>query len=570
MRSLRPRRLVASLPRVTARLAATVLAATVLSVLAVAPPAQAATVVESYEVAATVEPDGALRVEATITPDAAPGDLVQRFATTLAVPDRRAYHFTVTDIAVTTADGADAGATVTQEAGATVVTIPNPTAPIRLGYTVRGAAFATQDTTTVSWRLLQGLNVGVTSFDATVAAPGPFVMVDCAAGPPANPGACGWYSGGTHDQQVPAFHDGPRGPGEVVQTVVRYPAAVVAPNEDLETLWSLDRAFSTRPLPLALAIGLGLLGFAALWLVHRHLGQDAGGADAAPRPVATFRPVGEGQSAFTVEEQIRPGHVGTVVDERVDPVDVAATVVDLAVRGALLIRELPRPTPFARTDWEFVPRGGVAELRPFEQRILAAVTPGGRVGLLSEVGHEVAGALGDVQSALYDDVVERGWFVQRPDETRTLWTTGSRIALVVAVLLTVVLVAFTSFGLLGLVLIALSLGAGILGQEMPARTAEGSSVLAGLGVLRGQLLTQPTHEMPHGHEVDELSEVLPFAMVLGGTERWLDGLVATDIDDATDEVDLAWYHGPQGWQLADLPDSLRNFVTTLEGTLVER
>ncbi len=37
-----------------------------------------------------------------------------------------------------------------------------------------------------------------------------------------------------------------------------------------------------------------------------------------------------------------------------------------------------------------------------------------------------------------------------------------------------------------------------------------------------------------------------------------------------DETELDWYHGPEGWHLADLPDSLRNFVTTVEGSLLQR
>ena len=40
-----------------------------------------------------------------------------------------------------------------------------------------------------------------------------------------------------------------------------------------------------------------------------------------------------------------------MADERVDPIDVTATLVDLAVRGHLLITELPRETEFARGDW---------------------------------------------------------------------------------------------------------------------------------------------------------------------------------------------------------------------------
>jgi hypothetical protein len=33
---------------------------------------------------------------------------------------------------------------------------------------------------------------------------------------------------------------------------------------------------------------------------------------------------------------------------------------------------------------------------------------------------------------------------------------------------------------------------------------------------------------------------------------------------------LPWYHGPADWHLCDLPDSLRNFVTTLSGSLFSR
>lgn len=293
---------------------------------------------------------------------------MQRFATALGTTDGHRYRYTIADVAATTADGADAGAVTTVDGGYTVVTVPNVTVPVTLKYTVTGAAIRTDDTTTVSWRFLQGLNVPVETFEATVAGPGPFTMIDCAAGAPSSPGACTWYTGGTHDQQVPTFHDGPRGAGEVVQVVVRYPEAIVASNAQIENVWSLDRAFSVRPLPLASALMVGLLGLAALWLIHRRFGQDARGEGEAPTVVAQFRPVAAGQSEFTVNDGIRPGQVGTLADERVDPVDIAATVLDLAVHGSLLIRELPRTSPFARTDWEFVRRGDPATCAPTRPR----------------------------------------------------------------------------------------------------------------------------------------------------------------------------------------------------------
>jgi hypothetical protein len=58
--------------------------------------------------------------------------------------------------------------------------------------------------------------------------------------------------------------------------------------------------------------------------------------------------------------------------------------------------------------------------------------------------------------------------------------------------------------------------------------------------------------------------------VLGGSERWLDAIVASDADELPDSEDLPWYHGPDNWHLRDLPDSLRNFTTTVSGSLFSR
>jgi hypothetical protein len=105
---------------------------------------------------------------------------------------------------------------------------------------------------------------------------------------------------------------------------------------------------------------------------------------------------------------------------------------------------------------------------------------------------------------------------------------------------------------------------------MPSRTAKGTSLLAGLGALRSELLSHPTTQMPPGRELEEISQLLPYAIVLGGTDRWLDAIAASDRDTTPDSADLSWYHGPDDWHLRDLPDSLRNFVTTVSGSLFSR
>ncbi|MEA4945078.1 MAG: DUF2207 domain-containing protein [Propionicimonas sp.] len=541
--------------------------------LTVGSPAQAAEAASSYVVKATVELDGTLHVAATITFDQAPDSLSQVIDTATRTPDGQEYRFTISEVAAT-AGGSDLGAQLTQHSGSTTITVPTTgvTAPVELSYVVTGAAMASADGgTVVTWPLVQGLSVPVIKFDGTVSVAGPvqFSMIDCEAGDPASPTACTFYGGGTHDHPEPFFHHEGLAAGQFVQATLRFPAGSVTVNEDLHTLWTVERAFAAGPVQLGSALGLLVIGALALWLTHRRFGSDAGVV--APTPIAEFHPVGEGQSEFRVLDAVRPGHVGTVLDERVDPVDVTATLLDLAVRGQLRIEELERPHAHAATDWAFVRQAGSGSLAPYEQTLLDAVAPAdGSPVRVSQLSAVVAPVVGTVQAQLYDDVVTRGWFARRPDTTRNLWSRIGWLALAVAVIATGLLAAFTSFGLVGLALVIVALGLLFVAAEMPARTRSGMGILGGLRALAGSLATQPTDQLPHGREYQQLSRILPYAVVLGGTDRWLQAIADADRDDTADSTDLTWYHAPTDWHLSYLPDSIRNFVTTVQGTLFSR
>ena len=209
-------------------------------------------------------------------------------------------------------------------------------------------------------------------------------------------------------------------------------------------------------------------------------------------------------------------------------------------------------------------------LRPFEIQLLDGIAAPGAQVKVSELPSKVHESIGGVQNALYDEVVSNGWYERRPDATRSRWTQLALTALIIAVVLTGILAAFTTFGLVGLALIVLALGLIFVAQEMPSRTAKGAALLGGLGALRSDLMSHPTNQMAPGTELQEMSEVLPYAIVLGGSDRWLDAIVASDADEAPDSDQLTWYHGPENWHLRDLPDSMKNFITTVSGSLFAR
>jgi Predicted membrane protein (DUF2207) C-terminal domain len=481
----------------------------------------------------------------------------------------RQYVQTLSEITATV-KGAEVQPTITTDDRFTTVTVPtNGSTEIMMSYTVTGAVVTTDSGTALRWQMLQGLSAQVDEFSATVQIPTLFSYIKCTAGSPNSTVPCNFAAAGTEGSQVPTFRDGPRGEGEVVAIDIGFPPGGVATNEVIEYRWTLGRAFSAEPLQLALALGLLALGGIVLYGIHRRAGADRS-PDGQISKAGEFVPIGAGQSEFRVVGDVRPGHVGTVADERVDPIDVTATLVDLAVRGHLVINELPRESEFARTDWEIRRVNGNDGLRPFEQQLLDGIAAPGSSVKVSELAGRVQESIGGVQNALYDEMVSNGWFERRPDDTRNRWTLLALGALIISVVLTGVLAAFTTFGLVGLALIVVSLGLVFVAQETPARTAKGAALVGGLGALRSDLMSHPTNQMPPGSELREISEVLPYAIVLGGSDRWLDAIVASDADEHPDSYDLSWYHGPENWHLRDLPDSMRNFVTTVSGSLFSR
>ena len=564
----------AALPTLTRAVLLALTALLVLAGLSAGPnalTARAEGTASTFVVTASLGLDGTLKVREDITfSGTPPAEVKQTFELKKQLLGDRRYVYDIGGFQATNGGQPFAPDVQTTEDRFAAVTFPtNGQNQVTLEYSVVGAVIATPEGTALEWPLLQGFESTVTDFSATVAIPVPFSFIECNAGSPNSEVPCQFAAAGTDDAQQPTFRDGPRGPGEFVQVHIGFPAGALAANEQIEEVWTLARAFSAKPLPLALALGLLILGAAALVALHRRAGVDAGTGSEVTR-AAEFVPVGAGQSEFRVLGDVRPGHVGTVADERVDPIDITATLIDLAVHGHLRITELPREGDFAATDWSLARTDSSADdLHPFETVLLDGVVGPEQVKV-SELSSRVYESVGSVQDKLYDEVVANGWFERRPDAIRNRWTQTAIGALIGAVVITALLAAFTTFGLVGLALIALALGLMFVAQEMPARTKNGAALLAGLGALRSDLMSHPTDQMPPGRELSEISELLPYAVVLGGHQRWLDAMVASDDDADEDRYDLGWYHGPAGWHLRDLPASLKNFITTVSGQLFSR
>ena len=552
-----------------------------------APNAWADGSIDTYTVTGQVAQDGTLQLSTAIafTGGTAPAQFVQKLALTSDGDDYTYFQFTIGNVTATGADGTDLKPTVTTAGNIETITVDTSqlgNAPLTIGYTVAGAATSagvTSDGTTITsvkWPVLQGLTMPVGVASGTIGVPilggtGSILSIDCQSGAPTGLGPCQMWSGGTHDSWNPTFQDQQVAAGSQVVLSFTAPTTMIAVNQDVKDYWTLDRAFSTSTGPLLAAILVAIVGAAALFLVWRLVARDVTSSK-DPTIVASFVPSGKGTVEFDIADHIRPGHVGTVVDERVDPIDITATLLDLAVRGHLQIIELAPEKAISPTDWTFKRLESDDVMRPFETTLVDAIAPAdGPAAVVSKIGQPVEKVIAQVQDDLYEEVVDRGWFAHRPDQVRHAFDRVGWVALAATIVALVLLVAFTHLGLLGLALVALAIAFIALGQTMPRRTQSGVDLLHGLHALSMSLQTQPVNQIPQETAYTEISKILPYAVVLGGRDRWLQALADADDDPGVpDPDDLGWYSAPPTWNLEDLPISLDAFIASVSGRLVGR
>ena len=458
-----------------------------------------------------------------------------------------------------------------------------------ISYTLAGVMNSFEDSDELYLNVTgNGWTVPIESVSARITMPGRISRVGCAAGPTGSTAPCS--SASQTSEPVAALSQGRLAAGSGLTAIVAVPKGVVSDPKTtmiLEQGWSLKRAFtlswSTAVLSLAaLTGGVGAIARAA-WRTGRDrqymgsptdqaFGND-GGEDALV-PLRDDTPV---VVEFVPPEGIRPGHMGTLWDEQANHLDVSAMIVDLAVRGWLRIDEL-EPQGLSRKwgvgtpDYRFVclrdpnvayPADPLYEA---ERVLLSALFRDGGEAVLSELKTQFASRLEAVQSALYVDSVQLGWFADRPDRVRTRWLMRGVAIVAVGAVMLYLAARYTSWGLVvaaipmvGLVLMAVS-------PKFPRRTAHGTALL---GRVRGfrEIFDAGEGERQHFAEDRGLFTIyLPYAMVFGCTEKWAQTFASLGL--TPQEMGLGvWYTSPYGYGPMDFGWAMGNFVTSSTGSL---
>ena len=326
-------------------------------------------------------------------------------------------------------------------------------------------------------------------------------------------------------------------PREGITVVVGWPPGHIGrPSAVQQAAW-----FFSDNWPFGLPLLAGALG----WFVWWAYGRDP----AANRSV---------KPEYEPPDGLIPAEAGTLVDEKAEPREVLATIVDLAVRGYLHVEQIT--TAFGAPDFMFKrlkPVGGDPKLKQLELYILAKLFNTDWVlnmRLLSEIRRDYNNVFPPIRNRIYKQMVDDKLFPWSPARMRQDWTIPGVLLIAGAFFLPNLWPSWldvygiwlpVGIGASGLVLIGWA-------RAMSRRTLRGVHLLARVRGFQ-EFLERAEKDRLERMPADTLHRFLPWAIALGVSERWIFSFHGMKVDEP------AWYTGSGPFSLPSYQSGLTSF-----------
>jgi uncharacterized membrane protein YgcG len=304
---------------------------------------------------------------------------------------------------------------------------------------------------------------------------------------------------------------------------------------------------------IALAAILGLGALALMLVLWRRKGRDF----AAPElDVVRYEP----------PPGLRPMEVAFLMNEGTSSSDISATVVDLAIRGKLVITEQEGGGILKHKEFGFERQPGTLDdLAPFELAIMDGLFESGNSVTQDDLHEKFYTHVGGIESKLRDQVLSKDLFDGDPGSVkRHYYVIGLVLLLLIVPLF--LSVAWFDPGYLyafvpGLAISGLSVV--IIGRFMSRRTAKGAEALSYVRGFKDYMGTAEREEMKF-MTPENFQANLPYAMVLGVEKEW--GGKFQDIYTQPPNWYRSYYPGAV-FSTVYLTDSLSTMQTSIASTM---
>ncbi len=220
-------------------------------------------------------------------------------------------------------------------------------------------------------------------------------------------------------------------------------------------------------------------------------------------------------------EGLTPSEAGTLIDEKVDMHDLSATIIDMAVRGYLKIKETKKKNwIFEDTDYEFelIKDYKSDSLKDHEIKTMEALFGSDKTRKLSDLQNKFYKDLPGIKKTIYKQMVNKKFLPSDPNNVRQAYQ-GFGI--------TIIVIVFFTFGLFVHYSIAIPIGIGLSGlllilfaKYMPAKTKKGVQMYYQVLGLEMFIKTAERDRLKWKENENIFEQLLPYAMAFRITDKW--------------------------------------------------
>lgn len=255
---------------------------------------------------------------------------------------------------------------------------------------------------------------------------------------------------------------------------------------------------------------------------------------------------------FAPPENIKPAEMGTLFDGKVDVEDFSTTIIDLAVRGYIKIKEIPKTGIFGKKDYEITLLKDYGDLGSYENDAISGFGFDHKVGSsvkLSELKNEYYKNITQMKKTLYGEMKNRNWFFANPEAVRNIY-----IFIGIAIISLGLWIGgfWGSAGYFGIiatgVIILLFSGA------MPKRTPAGREMLRKIKGFKLYMETAERYRQQFYEKEGIFEKYLPYAMVFGIVDKWAKAFEGLDIKPPD------WYEGTGTFNPVIFANNMNSFA----------
>ncbi|HRN85922.1 MAG TPA: DUF2207 domain-containing protein [Candidatus Dojkabacteria bacterium] len=263
---------------------------------------------------------------------------------------------------------------------------------------------------------------------------------------------------------------------------------------------------------------------------------------------------------YSPPDEIRPYLLGSLKDEMVDIKDITSSIIDLAYRGYIKIKEFGAKEVLGiklkKADFELIKQKEFDDLSEPEKELMDAVFGTKERVTTNDLKNKFYTRLPGIKKKIYEELVSAKYFDDKPDSVRTKYLGIGFLVMIVGVGLVVASTVLPIFwgtgialGILGLVLL-------IVSKHMPSKTELGSQIFHKVLGFKMYMETAEKYRVQN-LTPETFEKFLPYAIVFGIEKQWAEKF--KDIYKGTPD----WYEGDiSTFNTIYLVNSLSTFNTT--------